>query len=159
MSKKQFKRDMEGKNESARLQVYLTRAKEEDKAMAVHACKGLQALGLSKEAEAASLQGEEWHHEDPCVEMLESIVEEKLHLNSNEVEAAIKRAGLPNEQQEEQLACSGRRWKIAARKESVQEVKAQEVARLIVVKEIMAKSADILRRIVDMGEMKSYEQQ
>ena len=82
-----------------------------------------------------------------------------LHLNSNEVGAAIKRAGLPNEQQEEQWAGSGRRWKIASRKESVQEVKAQEVARLIVVKEIMAKSADILRRIVDMGEMKSYEQQ
>ena len=120
--------------------------------MAVYASKTLQALKLAKEAEAASLQGEEWPHEDPCVEMLESIVEEKLHLNSNEVGAAIKRAGLPNEQQEEQLACSGRRWKIAARKESVQEVKAQEVARLIVVKEIMAKSTDFLRRIVDMGE-------
>ena len=73
--------------------------------------------------------------------MLESIKEEKLHLNNNEVEAAMKRAGLPMEQQEEQWARFGwRRWKIAARKESVQEVKAKEVARLVVVKEILATS-------------------
>ena len=52
--------------------------------MAVHASKRLQALDLAKEAEAASLQGEEWLHEDPCVEMLESIKEEKLHMNNNE---------------------------------------------------------------------------
>ena len=64
---------MEGKNESARL---LTRAKEEDKVMAVSASETLQALNLAKEAEPASLQGEEWHHDDPCVEMLQSIVED-----------------------------------------------------------------------------------
>ena len=74
-------------------------------------------------------------------------------LNNNEVQAAIKRAGVPKEQQEEQLAGLGwGRWKIAALKESAQEVKAQEVARLIVVKEILAKSTNFLRRIVDTCE-------
>ena len=65
VSTRLFEIDIEGKNERGRLQGYLTKTKEEDKAMTVHACKGPQALGLAKEAEAASLQGEEWHHEDP----------------------------------------------------------------------------------------------
>ena len=38
------------------------------------------------------------------------------------------------------------------RRESVQEERAQDVARVIVVKEVLAKSAEFLRGIVDMGE-------
>ena len=105
-----------------------------------------------------SLTRVERPHEDLYVDMLESTKEEKLHLNNNEVQAGIKRAGPPKGQQEEQLAGLGwRRWKTTALKESVQEVKAQEVARLTVVKEILEKSTDFLRRIVDMGERAKYQ--
>ena len=116
--------------------------------MAVYASKRLQAHKLAKEAKAASLQGEVWLHAEGFAEMLENIKEGNFL-----VQATIKRASLPKEQQEEQWAGSGwGQWKITAFNESVQEVKAQEVARLVVVTEILAKSTDFLRRIMDMGE-------
>ena len=89
------------------------------------------------------MQGEEWHHDEPYVEMSKSIKEGKLYMNNNEFQAAIKIAGPPKEQQEEQLAGPGwGRRKTIALEESAQEVKTQEVARLTVVKEILAKSTD-----------------